>query len=53
MTLTLYHTCDSLPRFLQDLGYAGVSDGLYVGILIIMIVVYRLALWGVLVMKKR
>ncbi|KAL8278129.1 hypothetical protein RQP46_009453 [Phenoliferia psychrophenolica] len=37
----------------EDLGYAGVSDGLYVGILLIIIVVYRLALWGVLVMKKR
>lgn len=38
---------------LVDLGYAGVSDGLYVGILIVIIVVYRVAMWGALVWKKR
>jgi hypothetical protein len=38
---------------LQDLGYQGVSTGLYIGILLIIILVYRLALYGVLVLKKR
>lgn len=36
----------------QDLSYAGVSDGLYVGILVIIILFYRLATWGVLVWRK-
>ena len=38
---------------IANLGYAGVNDGLYAGILIIIIVVYRLAMWGVLVWRKR
>ncbi|GAA5911516.1 hypothetical protein JCM5296_000914 [Sporobolomyces johnsonii] len=38
---------------LEDLGIDGVSDGLYVGILIIIVVVYRLLMWGVLVLRKR
>ncbi|GAA5983036.1 hypothetical protein JCM10908_006875 [Rhodotorula pacifica] len=38
---------------LQNLGIAGVSDELYVGIMLIIIVVYRLLMWGVLVWKKR
>ncbi|BGP05738.1 hypothetical protein JCM10049v2_001551 [Rhodotorula toruloides] len=38
---------------IQNLGYGGVSDGLYVGILIIIIFVYRLLMWGVLVWRKR
>ncbi|GAA5850639.1 hypothetical protein JCM9279_006370 [Rhodotorula babjevae] len=38
---------------LQDLDIAGVSDGLYVGLLIIIIVVFRLLMWGMLVWRKR
>ncbi|TKA52191.1 hypothetical protein B0A53_05035 [Rhodotorula sp. CCFEE 5036] len=38
---------------LQNLGIAGVSDGLYVGIMFIIIVVYRLMMWGVLTWRKR
>ncbi|GAA5824510.1 hypothetical protein JCM3770_000105 [Rhodotorula araucariae] len=38
---------------LQDLDIAGVSDGLYAGILVIIIVVFRLMMWGMLVWRKR
>ncbi|KPV74540.1 uncharacterized protein RHOBADRAFT_37583 [Rhodotorula graminis WP1] len=38
---------------LQDLDIAGVSDGLYVGILVIIIIVFRLLMWGMLVWRKR
>ena len=48
---------DSFPLFAdssleQNLNYAGVSDGLYVGILLTIIVVYRLAMRGVLAWRK-
>ncbi|KAF8495061.1 P-loop containing nucleoside triphosphate hydrolase protein [Gautieria morchelliformis] len=36
-----------------NLGYQGANDGLYTGILLIIAIVYRLAMWGVLVVKKR
>lgn len=38
---------------LVNLGYAGVSDGLYLAILVLIIVVFRVAMWGALVWKKR
>ncbi|BGP49303.1 hypothetical protein JCM10450v2_005187 [Rhodotorula kratochvilovae] len=38
---------------LQDLDIAGVSDGLYAGILVVIIVVFRLLMWGMLVWRKR
>ncbi|GAA6021383.1 hypothetical protein JCM8202_003594 [Rhodotorula sphaerocarpa] len=38
---------------LQDLDIAGISDGLYVGILLIIIFVYRFAMWLVLIWRKR
>jgi len=37
----------------NNLGYQGANDGLYIGILLIIIVFYRLAMWGVLVIRKR
>ena len=40
-------------RAIQNLGIAGVSDGLYVGIMFIIIIVYRLLMWGVLTWRKR
>ncbi|GAA5862294.1 hypothetical protein JCM8547_007591 [Rhodosporidiobolus lusitaniae] len=38
---------------MQNLDIAGVSDGLYVGILLIIAVVFRLLMWGVLVWRKK
>ncbi|POY71944.1 hypothetical protein BMF94_5027 [Rhodotorula taiwanensis] len=38
---------------LQNLGIAGVSDGLYIGIMLIIILVYRLLMWLVLILRKR
>ncbi|GAA5973014.1 hypothetical protein JCM11641_000365 [Rhodosporidiobolus odoratus] len=38
---------------LKDLDIAGVHEGLWVGILIVIIVVLRLAMWGVLVIRKK
>lgn len=40
-------------NIIVNLGYAGVSDGLYVGILLIIILFFRLATWGTLMVKKR
>jgi len=37
----------------KNLGYEGADDGLYVGILIIIILVYRVAMWVVLALRKR
>ncbi|ORY79730.1 P-loop containing nucleoside triphosphate hydrolase protein [Leucosporidium creatinivorum] len=37
---------------LDNLGYSGISEGLYVGILLIIILVMRLAMWGVLAWRK-
>lgn len=37
----------------QNLGYAGISEGLYAGILVIIIVVMRLMMLGALVWRKR
>lgn len=42
-----------LSARIQDLGFAGISEGLYVGILFIIILVFRLLMWGVLVWRKR
>lgn len=38
---------------IANLGYTGVNDGLYAGILIIIIVIYRLMMWGVLEWRKK
>jgi len=37
----------------KNLGYEGANDGLYVGILLIIIIFYRLLTWGVLILRKK
>ena len=47
------HAIEQETILFQNLGYEGANDGLYVGVLIIIVVFYRMAMWGVLAIRKR